>query len=328
MAQIAQEIRLHVIRQAARWAAHRVKENFTDLFRKLCQLTRWLVEERNWQRLEQLKRNDLTAFVNYKLEQGTKPQSIAASLTVFRSFWRNLLEQELVTNGTILHVKAPPFTTNNLPKFLTRTEFQRLEQTVLTMSKANTTPDRLNLALFYLLAHGGLRVSEALNLRLEDCDLTGKRLCIRAGKGNKDRVIPMSLKLVSVLQDYLLVRQPAPTHHLLISKKGVAVTKRMVAGLLGRFGREAEIKSLGSHRLRHTLATLLINQGMPLTSLQHFLGHKKADMTMVYAKVYDETVRKQFAAAMIEIEGIAVEDWPQDQDDLAVVDVEQELNLV
>ena len=77
--QIAQEIRLYVIRQAARWAAHRVNENFTDLFRKLCQLTRWLVEERNWQRLEQLKRNDLAAFVNYKLQQGTKPQSIAAS---------------------------------------------------------------------------------------------------------------------------------------------------------------------------------------------------------------------------------------------------------
>jgi len=100
------------------------------------------------------------------------------------------------------------------------------------MSKADTTTDRLNLAVFYLFAHGGLRVSEALNLRLEDCDLTGKHLCIRAGKGNKDRVIPMSLKLVSVLQDYLVVRQQAPTNHLLISKKGVAVTKRIVEGLL------------------------------------------------------------------------------------------------
>jgi site-specific recombinase XerD len=325
--QIAQEIRLHVIRQAARWAAHRVKENFTDLFRKHCQISRWLVEERNWQRLEQLRRNDLAAFVNYKLEQGAKPQSIAANLTVFRSFWRNLLEQELVTNGTILHVKAPLFSRDNLPKFLTRTEFQRLEQTVLTMSKANTSTDRLNLALFYLLAHGGLRVSESLNLRLEDCDLAGKRLCIRAGKGNRDRVIPMSLKLASVLGDYLLVRQQAATNHLLISK-GVAVTKRKVEGLLGRLGRQAEIKPLGSHRLRHTLATLLINQGMPLTSLQRFLGHKKADMTMVYAKVYDETVRKQFASAMTEIEGIAVKDWPKDNADLAVVDVEQELNSV
>jgi site-specific recombinase XerD len=326
--QIAREIRLYVIRQSSRWATHRVKENFTDLFRKLCQTTQWLVKERNWQRLAQLKRNDLAAFVDYKLEQGTKPQSIAAYLTVFHSFWRNLLEQELVTNATILHVKAPSFTKNNLPKFLTRTEFQRLEQTVLTMSKADTTTDRLNLAVFYLLAHGGLRVSEALNLRLEDCDLAGKRLCIRAGKGNKDRVIPMSLKLVSVLQDYLVVRQQATTNHVLISKKGAAVTKRFVEGLLGRFGREAEIKPLGSHRLRHTLATLLINQGMPLTSLQHFLGHKKADMTMVYAKVYDETVRKQYVSAMIEIEGIAVQDWPQDKDNFSVVDVQQELNLV
>ncbi|MHC4316503.1 MAG: tyrosine-type recombinase/integrase [Planctomycetota bacterium] len=326
--QIAREIRLYVIRQSSRWATHRVEENFTYLYRTLCRITRWLVKERNWQQLEQLKRNDLAAFVNYKLEQGIKPQSIAATLTKFHSFWRDLLAQELVTNGTILQVKAPSFTKNNLPKFLTRTEFQRLEQTVLTMSKADTTTDRLNLALFYLFAHGGLRLSEALNLRLEDCDLSGKRLSIRAGKGNKDRVIPMSLKLVSVLQDYLVVREQAPTNHLLISKKGVAVTKYIVEGLLARFGQEAEIKPLRSHRLRHTLATLLINQGMSLASLQHFLGHENLDTTMVYAKVYDETVQKQFASAMTEIEGIVVKDWPKDNDDLSVVDVEQELNLV
>jgi len=54
----------------------------------------------------------------------------------------------------------------------------------------------------------------------------------------------------------------------------------------------------------------LVNQGMPITSLQKFLGHQNINMTLIYAKVFDETVRQQFAVAMAQIEGIAVADWP------------------
>ena len=62
------------------------------------------------------------------------------------------------------------------------------------------------------------------------------------------------------------------------------------------------------HRLRHTIATFLINQGMPITSLQKFLGHQDINKTLIYARVYDETVRNQFASAMAHIEGIAIAD--------------------
>jgi hypothetical protein len=76
------------------------------------------------------------------------------------------------------------------------------------------------------------------------------------------------------------------------------------------------------HRLRHTLATFLINQGMPITSLQKFLGHQDINKTLIYARVYDETVREQFASAMADIEGIAVADWPinifSDRDPISV----------
>ncbi len=245
----------------------------------------------------------------------------------FRSFWRSLLEQELVTNGTILQVKVPPSTEDHLPKFLTKSEFQRLEQTILTMSKADSPKDRFNLAWFYLFAHGGLRLGEAINLRLDDCDLIGNRLCIRSGKGNKDRVIPMLPKLVSVLQDYLLVREQALTNHLLIFR-GVAVNNKLLERRLRTFGYKANIKPLYPHRLRHTLATFLINEGMPLTSLQKFLGHKNINTTLVYAKVHDETVHKQYTLVMTKVEGIAILDWPKDKSNSFVVDVEQELNSV
>ena len=305
---LAQEIRGHTLRRISRWTPHRAKTQTHIHFSSLCRIGRWLVTERNWQQLDQLRRVDLTAYVNARQEAGIKPGSIAAQLTIFRTFWRDLLDQEKVTNGAVLQVKAPP-AGDHLPRYLTPTQFQRLEQVILSHSQADRAKDRFNLTWFYLFAHAGLRVSEALNLRLADCDLNGRRLRVQAGKGDRDRVIPMSDQLVTVLQNYLVVREPAATDHLLIYK-GAAVKGHLLPDRLRSFGRKANIEPMNPHRLRHTIATFLINQGMPITSLQKFLGHQDINKTLIYARVYDETVRDQFASAMAHIEGIAIADWP------------------
>lgn len=62
---------------------------------------------------------------------------------------------------------------------------------------------------------------------------------------------------------------------------------------------------MSPHRLRHTLATLLINEGMPIVSLQKFLGHQDINQTLIYARVHNGTIRQQFAAAMKQVETIA-----------------------
>jgi integrase/recombinase XerD len=222
--------------------------------------------------------------------------------------WNDLLLQERVTNTAILHVKPPP-PSDHLPRYLTLAEFQRLEQVVQTETQAGQPKDRLNRAWFYLLAHTGLRLSELLNLRLSDVDLRAKRLRIRSGKGDRDRVLPMTQQLATVLQDYLAIREPAATDHLLIFK-GAALTGQLVPDRLERFGTKAQIEPMTPHRLRHTLATFLINQGMPITSLQKFLGHQDINKTLIYARVYDQTVRTQFATAMAQVEQIAVPAWP------------------
>ena len=119
----------------------------------------------------------------------------------------------------------------------------------------------------------------------------------------------MSDQLVTVLQNYLMAREPASTDHLLIYK-GVAVKGHLLPDRLRVLGQKADIEPMTPHRLRHTIATFLINQGMPITSLQKFLGHQDINKTLIYARVYDETVRNQFASAMAHIEGIAIADWP------------------
>lgn len=299
----------HTLRRMPGWSTHQVEKRTRYHLSVLCCTCRWLVNERDWVELAGLQRADLMAYVNNRQENGLKASSIGTELALFRTFWRDLLEQELVFNGAILQVKSPAPPTGQLPKYLTGDEFQGLVQVIQLETQPNRSQDWFNQAWFYLLAHGGLRISEALNLRLADCDFSHRRLRIRSGKGDRDRVIPMTPKLVTVLQEYLLVREASPTDHLLLYQRH-PVKAKLVSRRLRQFGQQANIEALTPHRLRHTLATLLINGGMPITSLQKFLGHQKINQTLLYARVYDETVRQQFATAMAQIETILVSDWP------------------
>jgi site-specific recombinase XerD len=305
---LAQAVLQHTRRRMARWSDHRLQAETYSHLNKLCRVCRWLVTYRHWTTWEQLQRTDLVAYIHSRQEAGRQPNTIQAELIVFRAFWRDLLDQEQVTNQAILRVKAPQ-SSQPLPRYLAPSEFQRLLEVIETHTQTDQPDDRLNRAWFYLLAHTGLRVSELLNLRLGDCDLTGKRLRIRGGKGNQDRVVPITDKLVSVISDYVALREAAPTDHLL-TFQGAALNYSLVSARLHRLGHIAGIEPLTCHRLRHTLATLLVNQGMPIASLQKLLGHRDINMTLVYAKVFDETLRQQFATAMAQIESVAIADWP------------------
>ena len=299
----------HARRRAARWPDHRLKAQLHMHFSSLCRTGRWLVQNRHWQQLDRLQRSDLVAFVHARQEDGWKPRSIASQLTIFRMFWRDLLAEERVSNGAILQVEAP-VADAPLPRYLTNVEYQQLEHVVQQATVQDLPEDRFNQAWFYILAHAGLRLSEVRNLRLADCDLLGKRLRVCAGKGNRDRVIPMTEKLANVLQSYLTVREPASSNHLLIYRQA-PVKGTLIPDRLERWGKEAGIQPMTPHRLRHTLATLLINQGMPIASLQKLLGHQDINKTMIYARVHDQTVKEQFSTAMNKVESILITDWPK-----------------
>ena len=293
----------HTQRRIAGRSAHQAETRARHEHSVLSRICRWLVLERNWQQLEGLRRVDLLAYVHHREEAGIQPGSIKVELTLFRGFWRSLLEQELVTNAAVMMVKIHS-RKEHLPRYLKGDEFLRLEEALHTKASKNHSQYLFDRAWFYLLAHSGLRRCEVLNLRTGDCDFTHDRLRVRSGKGNRDRVIPMTAQLKQALLDYLVIREPSATDHFLLYK-GKAVRPHIVLNRLKAFGRLAGIPDVTPHRLRHTLATLLINEGMPIESLQKFLGHKDINVTLVYAKVHNETVRRQFAQAMKKIEVFA-----------------------
>ena len=303
-----QAIRVHTLRHIPRWQAHRLQHQAHNLFGTLCRMGRWIIEHGQWDALEQLRRVDLIAYLQSAQARGLKASSINTELKYLRGFWQELLAQERVTNGMLLLVKGPK-EGEHLPRFLTVTEFQQLEQHLLAKTQADQAADRFEQAWFYLLAHAGLRIGEVLNLRLSDCDLRGQRLRVQAGKGDRDRVVPLSPHLGQVLGRYLAVREAGESDHLLLFR-GKAVGRELLPARLRQWGRELQIVPLSPHRLRHTLATFLINQGMTITALQKFLGHQNLNTTHLYARVHDETVCQQVVAAMARLEAIAVSDWP------------------
>jgi len=293
----------HTQRRISSCSAHQAETRTRHEHSVLSRVCRWLVQEQEWQQLDGLKRLDLLSYVHHRQEIGIQPGSIKVELTLFRGFWRSLLEQELVTNGAVMMVKIHS-RKEHLPRYLKGDEFRRLEEALLTKKHKNRHQQLFNHALFYLLAHGGLRRSELLNLRTGDCDFGCDRVRVRSGKGNRDRVIPMTGQLKQALLDYLTVREPSTTDHLLLYK-GNAISPQIVYNRLKTFSRLAGITDVTPHQLRHTLATLLINKGMPIESLQKFLGHQNINETLVYAKVHNETVRQQFAQAMKQVEASA-----------------------
>lgn len=305
---LQQAIEAHMLRRMPRWATHHLRHHSYRQVNVLRRLCGWLLQHRQWTTLADLQRHDLLAYVDHRLDSGVKASTINAELAVFHGFWRELLERDQVINGAILQVKAP-LEAQPLPRYLKPEQFQRLQDTLQAQTADDRPQDRFDRACFYLLAHAGLRLSEVRNLRLADCDLAQGRLRVNAGKGDRDRVVPMTPTLTAILQAYIFVREEAATDHLLIYR-GLAVNVSLISARLRRLGKRADVEPVSPHRLRHTLATLLVNQGMPITSLQKFLGHRDINTTLIYARVFDETVRDQFATAMSQIEALAVADWP------------------
>lgn len=146
--------------------------------------------------------------------------------------------------------------------------------------------------------HCGLRVSEVCYLKLEDLDFEKSKLFVRDSKERKDRVVYMSQTTVNAIQDYLKLFKDQLILYLFEHKgKGKPMATRQIQALLTNYGKGCGV-DVTPHRLRHTFATQMLNAGMPITSLQRYMGHKNIDTTMIYAKVSDLLLQQQYKQAL------------------------------
>ena len=138
-------------------------------------------------------------------------------------------------------------------------------------------------AIAYLLLYAGLRVGELVALEVGDLDLGERRgeVRVRAGKGGKERAVPLNAEVRRALREWLAVRGDSPTPFLFLGKGGEKLTPSGVQRRLSEIGARAGVE-LSPHRLRHTFAKALVEAGVSLEKVASLLGHDSLDTTRVY----------------------------------------------
>ena len=286
------------------WRPARVNELTRRFWGGHVRLWRWLVECCAVDQLADVRRQHILDYVDHRLASGYSASGINNDLRCLYGFLHFLQDQGFEIPQVLFRLpslKQP----DSLPKFLTDEQVCLLRDEVeARVARACNSARRrdalLNRAAFYLLWQGGLRLGELEELQLEDLDLAGCRLTVRKGKGLNDRSVYLTDRAVCCLKAYLFVRGLGCTDHVFLYRNE-PLKKDLVRDRLRAIGQRTGV-NVYPHRLRHTCATQLLNAGCRVTSIQKFLGHKRLNSTMIYARVHDRTVAEDYYAAMDVVE--------------------------
>lgn len=271
----------------------------------LRQFTRWMATCTELRAIADLRRDDVE---DYKLWLAAQPgnhgrlsvETHRQRMRTVRAFFERIIEWDWpdapVRNPVIagdIPKKPEP-----LPRFLDDRDAAKL----MTAARSSTDPrDRL---VVELLARTGMRASELADLDADAIVLigTGHWLRIPLGKLRNDRYVPLHPELVILLTAWTA----ANLDHIRSSRRLIAdhrgpLNRHHVGRIVRRVGRAADV-DVHPHQLRHTLATQAINRGMRLEAIAALLGHRKMEMTLIYARIANRVVADEYAAVSAKID--------------------------
>lgn len=256
----------------------------------------WQLQNGTLTSWDSLNQEDVSAFIDAEMERNIKPKTINSVLDILYSVLRRLHhcgQLDEVPPRPVIVLSDP------LPKYLLPDELLRLEEQVRLMAKEDQPP-LLYIALYYALAHTGLRIGELLDLKVQDLDLNARRLLVQEGKGRRDRVVYFTETAARALAAYMQTVPHAPGD-LVFSLNQKPLSYHQATNRLHRIGRLADIQSLPPLRLRHTYATTLLNNGMTIDVLRQLMGHLDVNTTLIYARLAQSTVEQQYQTAINQI---------------------------
>lgn len=261
-----------------------LSDNTRSSYRQdLCQFMAYLEE----QQLTEFTQ-DYFIIINYLQMQtdARKAQSsITRSISTLRKFYQYLLREKQIETNPMLQIDSPK-QGRHLPAVLSSSEIERLLQTPDT-AKPLGLRDRAILEVLYAT---GLRVSELIHLKLADLHLS-LGLIQTIGKGNKERIIPIGDVAVDWVNQYLERSRPKLTKgqanpYLFVNFHGQGLTRQGIWKNLKAYVKLAGIeKDVTPHTLRHSFATVLLENGADLRIVQELLGHSDISTTQIYTHI-------------------------------------------
>ena len=240
-------------------------------------------------------REVVLAYQAAEAERGIGARSQARRLSTLRGLFRFALEEKILPDNPVADLRQP-----RLPRRLPTTLGEGDVPRLLEAAAATPTPLR-DLALLEVLYGAGLRVSEAISLRLDAVFLDDRALRV-LGKGDKERVVPLGRPACAALARYLEHERPrlvtsGRCQEVFASPRGRKLTRQAVFALIRRLAERAGIEvTLSPHGLRHAFATHLVERGADLRVVQTLLGHANISTTEVYTHLSRAHLRQVHAA--------------------------------
>ena len=231
-----------------------------------------------------------------KAELMLAPASTQRKLEALKAYYKFLMIEGILKNDPSRFLISAR-TIRHLPKQLTKEQMERL-----LSFPAKTFSEKRTLAILHLLYASGIRVSELINLRIENVNLE-ERWLLAFGKGRKQRFVPINKEACSVLKDYLELRRAHfakknTSDEFFLNRDGKKMSRVIVWKDLAEIGRLSGITTkLHPHLLRHTFATHLLSGGADLRSLQEMLGHESLNTTQIYTHVNTQDLKRKHKLA-------------------------------
>lgn len=221
-------------------------------------------------------------LASLKNEENLQAKSIARKISSLRSFYKYQLKTGALATTPMQNISVPKIG-KRLPVFVKENETRQLLE---TLSIATESWDSLNARMLFVIFYNtGMRLSELISLKEKQLDL-GRSAIKVLGKGNKERVIPVSKEVVDAIKDYQRQKKKTftPEHdYFLVNAKGKKLYPRYAYKLINQHLKQAAtLDKKSPHVLRHTFATHLMNAGADLSAVKELLGHASLASTQVY----------------------------------------------
>jgi len=242
--------------------------------------------------LEQATVEKVDAYIDYLHLKRMHPASINLYLVIIRVFYNYLRYEERVALANPVKRNRRLRVPKPLPRSLRDQEVERLFGAI---------KGKRDMAMFKLMLRSGLRVEEVSNLSLGDIDLKKRRILVQQGKGRKDRVVYISDDAHDALVAYLKTRSHYRVKKVFLVEKGTYKGRPIsIRGIQKRIEYYAKKTGLevSCHRLRHTMATQLLNAEAEVETIQDLLGHNWITTTQRYCKVSNLKVQRDYFKAM------------------------------
>jgi site-specific recombinase XerD len=242
--------------------------------------------------LEQATAKKIDVYIDYLHQKRMQPASINCYLAIIRVFYNYLKYEERIKLLNPVKTNCRLRVPRPLPRCLREQEVEQLFRVI---------KNKRDVAMFKLMLRCGLRVEEVSNLTLGAVDLKRRRIIVYHGKGSKDRVVYISDDAHDALVAYLKQRSHCRFKKLFLVEKGdykgQPISVRGIQKRMEYYAKKAGL-TVSCHRLRHTMATQLLNAEAEVETIQDLLGHNWITTTQRYCKISNLKVQRDYFKAM------------------------------